>query len=606
MNARVGQIAVVDGPVRPGDDLAFALAACAVDPEGLGGIRLRGRPSPLRDSVLASLRTATTTLTVPLHVGDDRLLGGVCLAQTLRASKVVWERGLLERAHGGFVVVTMAERIAPRVCTALCGVLDRGTLAIEREGQSRLVECRIGVVLLDEGVGDEIVAASLRDRVAFSFDLDELSASRLDVAISPARVAQARVRLPSVTIDDLAVEALVAGAASVGVTGERAVILAARVARTHAALCGRDRVDARDLDVAARLVLGPRATRLAPPEVDDATPTPSNDDVSADEATTERCRPDASKSTPDADEDQHTPAAGLGEIVVDAARCGIPEDLLRTLAVGPASRRVPSPGVGAGARRVVPVGGRPAGTIADTPRDGRRLALLETLRAAAPRQRLRAAERPAGAPALQIRREDLRVHRQAARTETCVIFTVDASGSAALRRLDEAKGAVERLLLDCYSRRDHVALIAFRASGAEVVLPPTRSLSRVRRRLADLAGGGATPLAAGLDAALALADDARRRGRTPIVVVLTDGRGNVARDGRNESTAANEDAIDGAKRLRAAGVTSLVLDTSTRPQSRVRSLASAMSARYLPLPRFDPGRVARHVRALAQEVPSCR
>ena len=115
--------------------------------------------------------------------------------------------------------------------------------------------------------------------------------------------------------------------------------------------------------------------------------------------------------------------------------------------------------------------------------------------------------------------------------ETTTIFVVDASGSAALHRLAEAKGAVELLLADCYIRRDQVALIAFRGSAAELLLPPTRSLARAKRSLAGLPGGGGTPLAAGLDAAFALSDSIRRKGQTPTVIVLTDGRANIARDG---------------------------------------------------------------------------
>jgi magnesium chelatase subunit D len=93
------------------------------------------------------------------------------------------------------------------------------------------------------------------------------------------------------------------------------------------------------------------------------------------------------------------------------------------------------------------------------------------------------------------------VSRFKQRRETTTIFVVDASGSAALHRLAEAKGAVELLLADCYVRRDRVAMLAFRGKGAELMLPPTRSLVRAKRSLAGLPGGGGTPLAAGMDAA---------------------------------------------------------------------------------------------------------
>ena len=129
---------------------------------------------------------------------------------------------------------------------------------------------------------------------------------------------------------------------------------------------------------------------------------------------------------------------------------------------------------------------------------------------------------------------------------------VDASGSAALNRLGEAKGAVELLLAECYARRDQVALLAFRGRAAELLLPPTSSLVRAKRSLSALPGGGGTPLAAGLDAALAAAAAERRRGRTPTVVLLTDGRANVARDGAGDRARAEADAL-AAARARARG-----------------------------------------------------
>jgi magnesium chelatase subunit D len=100
-----------------------------------------------------------------------------------------------------------------------------------------------------------------------------------------------------------------------------------------------------------------------------------------------------------------------------------------------------------------------------------------------------------------------------------------------LHRLAEAKGAVELLLADCYVRRDRVAVIAFRGRGAEVLLEPTHSLVRAKRSLAALPGGGGTPLSAGIAAGFAMAEASRKRGQTPVIVALTDGRANVARDG---------------------------------------------------------------------------
>jgi magnesium chelatase subunit D len=173
------------------------------------------------------------------------------------------------------------------------------------------------------------------------------------------------------------------------------------------------------------------------------------------------------------------------------------------------------------------------------------------------------------------------------RSETATVFVLDASGSSAMSRLAEAKGAIELLLAECYVRRDQVAVAAFRGRGAQLILPPTRSLVRAKRSLAQLAGGGATPLAAGLDLGRELADQLRRRGLTPTVVVLTDGQANVARDGAGGRERAAGDAELAARLLRVSGLRILLIDTARRPQVMAQSLARTMLARYLPLPYAD-------------------
>jgi magnesium chelatase subunit D len=200
---------------------------------------------------------------------------------------------------------------------------------------------------------------------------------------------------------------------------------------------------------------------------------------------------------------------------------------------------------------------------------------------------------------VQVRREDFHVWRFKQRSETTTVFVVDASGSAALHRLAETKGAVELLLADCYVRRDSVAVIAFRGDGAQVLLPPTRSLVRAKRSLAGLPGGGGTPLAAGIASAHALAESIRRRGATPVVVLLTDGRANIARDGSPGRARAGDDALAAARILRVDGYAALLLDTSPQPQETARTLATAMGARYLPLPHAGAATLSQAVRSAA-------
>ncbi len=177
-------------------------------------------------------------------------------------------------------------------------------------------------------------------------------------------------------------------------------------------------------------------------------------------------------------------------------------------------------------------------------------------------------------------------------SDRVLVFAVDASGSAAFARLSEAKGAVELLLSAAYARRDHVALLAFRGIAAELILPPTRSLVQTKRRLAGLPGGGGTPLAAGLQMAMATAIQARARGLTPTIALLTDGRGNIALDGSANRAQAEEDTQRIARVIRASGLPTLVIDTAARPQAALETLARTMNAPYLALPRADAHRLS--------------
>ncbi|MCJ2105486.1 VWA domain-containing protein [Methylobacterium sp. E-041] len=388
-----------------------------------------------------------------------------------------------------------------------------------------------------------------------------------------------------------AIPALCAAADALGVTSLRGPLLAVRIARLIAARDGRDGLAERDLVEAAALVLGPRATRMPVPEQPaEASEPPPDDRGSPQEENPPEPDGDAAGS------EQQAESPNLDDVVLAAARAAIPPGMLAALAAGQAPARGGKAGR-AGAAASAARQGRPIGTRPGDPRRGR-LALLATLRAAAPWQALRRSEAEAGdARAILVRPEDFRITRFRQRTESTTIFAVDASGSAAIERLAEAKGAVELLLAEAYVRRDRVALVAFRGRAAELVLPPTRSLVRAKRELAELPGGGGTPLAAGLDAAADVALAVRRGGGTPVVVLLTDGRANVDRAGAPGRPRAAEDALAAARRFRAAAFSAILIDTAPRPQDSARALAEAMGARYLPLPQADARKLSAAVRA---------
>jgi magnesium chelatase subunit D len=286
------------------------------------------------------------------------------------------------------------------------------------------------------------------------------------------------------------------------------------------------------------------------------------------------------------------------ERLLDAARAVLPEALLEQLVARATRSRQSSGGGKSGEQRRHKLRGRPMGSQAGDPRSGARLDLIATLRAAAPWQRLRDA--PKSGALLSVEPGDFRVVRFRQRAQSVTVFVVDASGSAALYRLAEAKGAVELLLADCYVRRDEVALIAFRGTEAELLLPPTRSLVRAKRSLSALPGGGGTPLASAIDATALLLEQLQRRGATPAFVMLTDGRANIARDGSSGREAATEDALQSARGLRQlSSAAGMVIDTSPRPHRAAARLAEALGALYLPLPHADATQLQAAVRGVS-------
>ena len=556
---------------------AWRAAAClAVDPAGLGGGVVRGDPGEecqrWLEALQALLPPGEKLRRVPTHIDEERLMGGIDLPASLRLGRPIHARGVLEELAGGFLLIPMAERASPARLSRIGQVLD---------GRPSF-----GVIALDGGRGEEErCAPSLLERLGVQLDLRGM---RLDAAghelPTPEEVIAARARLGAIDIDIEMTRALCATASACGVESLRAPLIAMRLARAHAALRGDSSPDEADLQLAARLVLAPRATiaPAAPAPQENPQPQPHSQPQS---------------DGPASGEARGTEIGTLEDRVLEAARAALPEGLLAAALANSAPQRRSANSAGrVGALLNGRARGRPAGVRAGHPRDGLRLNLIETLRAAVPWQRLRGRDASTETrPRMLVRAQDFRVTWRRQRAQSVTVFALDASGSSALHRLSEAKGAIELLLAECYVRRDEVAVVVFRGRAAELALPPTRSLLRAKRSLAGLPGGGATPLASGIDAVRLIAEQVGRQGRTPSIVLLTDGQANVARDGSSGRARAQEDARHAAKTLGQLGWRTLLIDTAPRPQALARGLAEGLRARYLPLPNAD-------ARSLAQAV----
>ena len=545
------------------DQAQRALLCLQVDPVGLGGVWLKAGFGPVRQTWLTQLQHLGINLQrMPHHIDHERMLGGIDLSVTLAQGRVVEQRGLLAQADGGLVLLPMAEKLSPSTLAMLLQAQDQGQ--VQGLSLQSVHPSRFGVVALDESLDDEAgVPLKLKERLALWLDVQAVDwrESEAQLAPLPAHERQhVRSLLRQVQATTAQQQALCEVAMALGVDNLRACLLAQRLACVNAALHERSQLDDEDLQFAVQMVLSPRATRM-----------PAN--ANAEQP------PEPPAPEPEA----------LEDLLLAAAIASLPPKLLDQLLLGGAKTKPQSSSGSSGQAQLSKQRGRPLSPRPGKPGAGARLHLLATLRAAAPKQKLRSQH---AGQRIAIRTEDFHVQRFAHKAASCIIVAMDASGSAALARLAEAKGAVDILLQQSYARRDSVCVIAFRGSQVQTLLPATRSLVRAKKALAGLPGGGGTPIALALkhvsEQALAL----QRAGMTPLLVMLSDGKANVTLEGLGGRTQAQEDAMKWAQQWARLGFASLWIDTAVQPTGHAQELSQAMQARYLPMPYVASQRVA--------------
>lgn len=608
-----------------------SLAALLPDVEVIDGCAFSCRPGE-RDSQRcpdgphdgAAARTRPVRLVeLPVGASIERVTGSFDVSRALTEGKRAFEPGLLAEAHRGILYVDEVNLLADHLVDVLLDAAALGVNHVERDGISMSHPSRFVLIgtmnpeegelrpqLLDRfGLSVEVRGSRdpaerveiIRRRLAFDADPEAFaSAYEAEEAELRERVRGARDSLDRLTLPERVIVLIARVCARLEIGSLRADIVCARTARALAALEGAPEVGEEHIRRAAMLALAHRRRRgpleepgLDPDELEralagegpdghppdrpsgagNATPAgPSPASAGGAQpragAATHPARATGASVDGDAPAPQDTrddPLAGFRAAAIEAHRGGGP--------MGRGSRGY--------AERGRPVGDRAY-------ESGAAIALVPTLRAAAPHQRARGRT----GPGLLIERSDLRAPILEGERGALLVFVVDASGSlAARRRMAAVKGAVLATLADAYRRRDLVAMIVVRGSGAELLVKPTASVEVAASRLREMRAGGLTPLCAGLDRARELIRVQRRRGdeRTPVVLLVTDGRAN---SGGDDPAAAARGA---AEALRREGASLVVIDSEQGPArlGMAPALAEAVGAPVVPLDALAPGNDSR-------------
>jgi magnesium chelatase subunit D len=496
---------------------------------------------------------------LPIGITEDRLLGGMDLASTLKGEPAL-RPGLVAEANGGVLYIDEVNLLPDHFADALLDVAATGISTVEREGFSAVQEARfvlMGSMNPEEGslrpqlldrfalVADIAVAGFASERreiverrMVYDADPSLFSSRWIEQQINlQHRIVAARAALPAVRCSSTMLDHISAIVCEHGVISLRADLAIARASCAHAALLGDEEVIKQHIDTVLPLALAHRLARSsqrpplpkAPRSPLPQTPLPSRESEETDQMTEQRFT-----SLP-----VRTPELRW---TADDGKSGATE-----------ARRGKAPGPVVRSRK------------SEQPLElDSRSSVLETV--------VRTGQLT---PRLQDLYEKVREPLVGSR----FLFVVDSSGSHAAReRMRAVKGAVAGLIERSLRRRDEVAVVVFRGESAEVLVEPTSDVATVTAALEYLPTGGRTPLAHALELASQFV--------TPetLLVLITDGRANVPYRGKD----AWHDALQAAIKIQCPA---LVVDTESNENAfgKARELAAAMRAECISLAELEAG-----------------
>ncbi|MBU2488759.1 MAG: magnesium chelatase subunit D family protein [Proteobacteria bacterium] len=595
-----------------------------------------GQLSP--DEAPATVKRPTPVVDLPINATEDRVSGTMDMEHALTSGEKRFEPGLLARANRGILYVDEVNLLDDHIVDILLDSAAMGVNTVEREGMSvthparfilvgtmnpeegdlrpQLLD-RFGLCVAVKGIAD----LDQRDELLRRWEAFEANPTafcgqwKKEEARLRKRIVQARKLLPRIKADAGIIRMITDLAVRMGVDGHRADLVILKTAKTHAAFRGNREVTEEDVALAAKFALYHRMRRQPFDEIPDDMGMVDRILSQPPEGGCHKkklLRPEASKKTSEPAREREPVRearppegkpcdrlAGQGEWgqILEAggmAELDLEEEKRRRSAKPRPEKGRLSPA------RALPKRGRyvrptPAGGLLD-------LALDATFRAAAPFAR----SRPPSHLAIPILPQDWRDKIRTHKTGALFVFVVDASGSMGTHLMSLTKAAILQLLDKAYKDRSEAALVAFKARGAELLLPPTRSISLAEKCLRDLPTGGATPLAAGISLGHRVAERALAgiRHSWPHLVLVTDGRGNVGMDAARRGSGLmvlplHEEVFAVARKVRKdTRIRSLVLDTEEKHPGNLdmaREIAMHMGARYVAMGNLQPGGMIRAI-----------